>query len=242
MRYMGSKSRIAKHIIPIILDGRKDGQYYVEPFCGGCNMIDKVPGNRIANDGNPYLIAMWEALSWGWDPPKIIDREHYRDVRECYNQNSDEYPMHYKGWVGFVGSFNGRFFDGGYSGHSVMSADGGVTDYIGGAIRNILAQVPLLDGVQFTNHNYADMIVPPNSIIYCDPPYEGVSKYKYSIDREKFWAWCREKVAEGHNVFISEYNAPDDFVCVWEREVKITMSPGIGKQAIEKLFIHKSRV
>lgn len=239
---MGSKSRIAKHILPIILDGRKDGQYYVEPFCGGCNTIDKVPGNRIANDGNPYLIAMWEALSWGWDPPKTINREHYCEVRKCYNQNTDEYPMHYKGWVGFAGSFNGRFFDGGYSGHSVMGADGGVTDYIGGAIRNILAQVPLLDGVQFTNHSYADMSIPSNSIIYCDPPYMGVKKYAYSVDHEKFWAWCRERAAEGHDVFISEYNAPDDFVCVWEREVKVTLNPVISKQATEKLFIHKSQL
>ena len=110
MKYMGSKWRIAKHILPIILEGRKDGQYYVEPFCGGCNMIDKVPGNRIANDGNPYLIAMWEALSRGRDPPKIISREHYCEVRTSYKQNSDKYPMHYVGWVGFMGSFRGAFF------------------------------------------------------------------------------------------------------------------------------------
>lgn len=73
MKYMGSKSRIAKHILPIILDGRKDGQYYAEPFCGGCNVIDKVPGNRIANDSNPYLIAMWE-----------------RKLRVCVNPGSDK--------------------------------------------------------------------------------------------------------------------------------------------------------
>lgn len=238
---MGSKRRIAKQILTIILEGRKDGQYYVEPFCGGCNTIDKVQGNRIANDGNPYLIAMWEALSWGWDPQKIISREHYCEVRECYSQNMDVYPMHYTGWIGFVGSFNGIFF-GGYAGHSVITKSGKIRDYIGEASRNILAQVPLLDGVQFTNHSYADMIIPPNSIIYCDPPYAGVSKYKYSIDHENFWAWCREKVAEGHDVFVSEYNAPDDFVCVWEQKLRVCVNPGSDKQAIEKLFIHKSQL
>lgn len=241
MKYMGSKSRIAKHILPIILDGRKDGQYYVEPFCGGCNVIDKVPGNRIANDSNPYLIAMWEALSWGWDPPKIITREHYLNIRECYSQNSDKYPMHFVGWVGFMGSFNGKFF-GGYTGHSVMDARGGVRDYIGQSIRNILAQVPLIDGVQFTNRSYNNMGIPPNSIIYCDPPYGGVTKYEYPIGHNDFWGWCREKVAEGHKVFISEYNAPDDFVCVWERKLRVCVNPGSDKQAIEKLFIHKSQL
>ena len=156
---MGSKSRIAKHILPIILEGRRDGQYYVEPFCGGCNVIDKVPGNRIANDSNPYLIAMWEALSWGRDPPKIISRGHYYEVRECYSQKTDEYPMHYIAWVGFMGCFRSAFFHG-CAGHSVATRTGKVIDFIGGAVRNVLAQVPLLDRVQFTNHGYADMIIP----------------------------------------------------------------------------------
>lgn len=178
----------------------------------------------------------------GVGPPKTISREYYCDVRKCYNQNTDEYPMHCIGWVGFVGSYNGRFFDGGYSGHSVMRADGRAEDYIGRAVRNILAQVPLIDGAQFTNRSYADMIIPPNSIIYCDPPYEGVKKYAYSVDHEDFWGWRRKRVAEGHDVFISEYNAPDDFSCVWKREVKTTMCPGRVKQAIEKLFIHKSQL
>ena len=58
MKYMGSKRRIAKEILPIILKNRKQGQYYVEPFVGGCNIIDKVDGNRIGNDINKYLIAL----------------------------------------------------------------------------------------------------------------------------------------------------------------------------------------
>lgn len=70
MIYMGSKRQIAEQILAIILEGRKDGQYYVEPFCGGCNTIDKVPGNRIANDSNPYLIAMWGGVILGVGPAK----------------------------------------------------------------------------------------------------------------------------------------------------------------------------
>lgn len=241
MIYMGSKRQIAKHILPIILEGRRDGQYYVEPFCGGCNVIDKVPGNRIANDSNPYLIAMWEALSWGWDPPKTISREHYCEVRTSYKQNSDEYPMHYLGWVGFMGSFNCKFF-GGYSGHSVIKKTGKVTDYIGEASRNILAQVPLLNGVTFENKDYKELVIPEKSIIYCDPPYAGTTGYVCGVEHPKFWDRCREKVAEGHEVFVSEYNAPDDFICVWEQEVKTCVNPGNSKQSTEKLFIHKSQL
>ena len=99
-----------------------------------------------------------------------------------------------------------------------------------------------LQGVDIRHCSYSDLEIPDASIIYCDPPYAGVTKYEYPIDHNNFWAWCREKVDEGHNVFISEYNAPDEFVCVWEQKLRVCVKPGIGKQAIEKLFIHKSQL
>ena len=47
MKYMGSKSRIAKHIVPIIQEKIKENNIktYIEPFCGGCNIIDKIQGS-----------------------------------------------------------------------------------------------------------------------------------------------------------------------------------------------------
>jgi DNA adenine methylase len=39
---MGSKNRISKHLLPILTKHLKEDTYYVEPFVGGCNMIDKV--------------------------------------------------------------------------------------------------------------------------------------------------------------------------------------------------------
>ena len=45
MKYMGSKARFAKDLLQIILKDRTEEQYYVEPFVGGCNIIDKVKGN-----------------------------------------------------------------------------------------------------------------------------------------------------------------------------------------------------
>ena len=56
MKYMGGKNRIAKDILPIILKDRKENQFYVEPFAGGCNVIDKVEGRRLANDKSEYLM------------------------------------------------------------------------------------------------------------------------------------------------------------------------------------------
>lgn len=69
MQYLGGKTRIAKEILPIILADRKEGQYFVEPFCGGCNVTANVSGNRIANDYNEYLIAMFRGAGiWGEIP------------------------------------------------------------------------------------------------------------------------------------------------------------------------------
>ena len=56
MKYMGSKNRIAKYILPIMLESRTKGMTWVEPFVGGANMIDKVDGERIGADLNKYLI------------------------------------------------------------------------------------------------------------------------------------------------------------------------------------------
>lgn len=235
---MGSKSRIAKYILPIILKDRKDGQYYVEPFCGGCNTIDKVDGNRIAADKNPYLIRMWQCLIDGWNPPTTITRDYYNDVRRCYKCNSDEYPPHLIGWVGFMGSYNGKFFDGGYSGHSVYS-HGAYYDYIEHNIRNILRQVPYLKEVSFLNSDYKDIVLPPSSIIYCDPPYKVGTKYSYSINNDEFFEWCRRKSDEGHKVFISEYSAPDNFICVWEKRISVGVAPVNKNFATEKLFTLK---
>lgn len=59
MQYMGSKRRIANDILPIILENIQKDQYYVEPFVGGCNMIDKVKHSlKIGADNNQYLISM----------------------------------------------------------------------------------------------------------------------------------------------------------------------------------------
>lgn len=41
----------------------------------------------------------------------------------------------------------------------------------------------------------------------------------------------------GHNVFVSEYNAPDDFECIWVKEVNNSLTKDTGgKKGIEKLF------
>lgn len=240
MKYMGSKSAIAKHILPIITKNRKPNQYYVEPFVGGCNSIDKVLGNRIGGDINKYLIAFWQKIQKGWLPPTFITREHYSDVRESYNNADSNYPDYYKGYIGFNGSYGGRFFDGGYAGITKTKLDT-ERNYPLEAFRNVCEQIPKVQGIQFYACSYEDLPIPNNSIIYCDPPYAETKKYKtIPFDTSKFWDWCRAKTAQGHQVFISEYVAPNDFNCVWEREVSSSLRANAQikgrKISVERLF------
>ena len=232
---MGSKARLSNEILPIILKGRKEGQWYVEPFAGGMNLICDVDGNRIANDINKYLIQMWISLVEGWIPQKIT-REEYGNIK----RNKDKYPEHIVGWAGFNCSFSGTWF-GGFAG-TVNTKIGNVRDYQDEAIRNVAKQVDKVAGVIFHNKPYSMLELPPNSIIYCDPPYEGTTKYANDFDHKLFWCWVRNISKRGHNVFVSEYNAPDDFKCVWEKEVKSSLSAngkiGGSKISTERLFVY----
>jgi DNA adenine methylase len=232
---MGSKNRIAKDILPIILKDREDSQWYVEPFCGGLGTLDKVGGYRIGSDNNRYLIAMWKGLQENRERPKEISKELYSKARiEFRNNINNEFDDFMIGWIGFMGSFKGRFFDGGYSGKTERR------NYIDEQIRNTEKQIPLIDGIQFQYGEYDTIQIPPNSIIYCDIPYKNTKQYSTSkdFDHDKFWEWCREMSRNGHKVFISEYEAPEDFICLWSKTITNAMNTTKTYNPVERLFTY----
>jgi DNA adenine methylase len=236
MKYMGSKNRIAKYILPIILKDRKPGQWYVEPFVGGGNMIDKVDGNRIGADIHEHLI---KALILIRDEPTAIPDL----ITETNYQNAKD-KMAIDGLTGFIGfsmSFGGKWF-GGYR-RDVAGTTGCVENMkiqTRRSKQNAIKQSPKLQGVEFYNCGYQDLEIPPDSIIYCDPPYAGTTSYANSFNHPAFWEWCREKTKEGHTVFVSEYSAPDDFECVWQMEIVSSLTKNTGaKTGVEKLFRYK---
>lgn len=226
MKYLGSKNKIAKHLLPIILKDRKPEQYYVEPFMGGGNMIDKVEGLRIGNDINFYLIEMWKALQKGWIPPDVVTEEEYKYYKKC--QDLEDPAM--VAFVGLLCTFGAKWFAG-----FARDPKGG-QNYARGSKNTLLKQVPLMIGIELFSTTYDKLIIPPNSIIYCDPPYQSTTGYKDSIDHAAFWQWCRERALEGHQVYISEYSAPDDFTCIFEIEVTASVDKSKKLKATEKLF------
>ena len=225
MQYMGSKNRIAKDLLPIMLAERKPNQWWVEPFVGGANVIDKVKDNRIGNDIHKYLIALHKALQYGWVPPKKVSKEMYYAIKS----NPENYANELVGFVGFLCSFGGKW----WGGYAVNKKE---DNYAERGSRVLTRQAKLFEGIDFREGSYLEMKIPPNSLIYCDPPYEGTTKYKDNFDHKIFWEWCRYMIKEGHTVFVSEYNAPDDFVCIKTIEHRTVLNKNNSYKRIEKLF------
>jgi len=224
---MGSKRKIAKYILPIILKDRQPYQHYVEPFCGGCNILDKVSGKRIASDIDKYLIALCQEMQKeNFSIPFIGEKEYYE-----IKNNQSNYPNWLLGYVGFQLSFGAKWF-GGY-----RRDKAGIRDYANEAQQNLRAQQNLIKGVEFYCCNYWELEIPENSIIYCDPPYANSTKYKNGFDHTKFWDWCEKKAKEGYSIFVSEYSAPSNWVSIWKKEMVVGLDVKTTKIETENLFI-----
>lgn len=229
MKYMGSKSRHAKEILKIILADRKPGQWFIETMVGGGNVIENVDGNRLGADIQPYVIATLKAASQGWLPPSTMTEEEYYDLRDY----KDFYPEELVGYAGFALSYGGKWFGG------WCRDKDRVRNYADESYRNALKQFPKLKGATFVCSSYDELELPPGKhIIYCDPPYKGTTCYTGAswFKHDKFWQWVRDKTKEGHRVFVSEYVAPDDFTCIWAKDVRNDLTNKGNSRAVEKLF------
>ncbi len=236
---MGSKSKIVNSILPIIHQRIEDYyiKTYIEPFCGSCSVIDKVVcDKKIASDNQKYLIALLKNAEKVKGLPDEISRDHYSEVRDCFNRGLHTFEDWYIGAIGFLASYNGRFFDGGYSG-IVHTKIGTERNYYKEAKENLIEQIPRLQDIEFKNADYQYYTDFEDCLFYLDPPYKGKKQYGSSkgFDYNKFWNWCRN-MSDKNIVLISENEAPDDFECIWEQEVKRTIDNNKRVKAVERLF------
>ena len=137
MNYMGSKNRIAKHLLPIMIEAADNAGIttWVEPFVGGGNMIDKVPDRfkRIGYDFNEHVIyAMCDIRDRAEDLPESITEEYYKEVR-------GNKPEVFNSWLRFVASFGAKF-EGGYA--RGKNSVGGYRNYVSESKRSALKQSP----------------------------------------------------------------------------------------------------
>lgn len=234
MRYLGGKCRIAKPISELILQKKENIKTFVSLFCGGCAIETKLAPhfeNVICNDLHSYLIAMYQALQNGYDLPENISEEQYRYIREHKDEDKA-----LAGFVGFACSFGGMWF-GSYA------RDKRGDNYAKRGRNAIMRDFENLKTTKFTCTDYRSVDIPDGSIVYADPPYAGVTGYSTGrFDSAEFWEYMR-KISEKNTVFISELQAPDDFVCVWTKEILRILNNSVEcPKSIEKLFVHKSQL
>lgn len=231
VKYMGSKRRIAKHIIPIMVEAadRAGITKWVEPFVGGANLIDKVPARfeRVGYDLNEHVIYALKDIR---DMPNDLPECFSADERKSYRQGC---AQSLTSWACIVTSF-GADLNGGYA----REKGSDETTFCMRGKRSALKQSPLIQGVEFIHADYRDLSF-SDSLIYCDPPYKGTSGYKTGdFNHDEFYDWCREQ-AKNNIVFVSEYSAPDDFELVWQGEIKTNFASNrktATHNAVEKLF------
>lgn len=73
-------------------------------------------------------------------------------------------------------------------------------------------------------------------VIYEDIPYKDTTKYAIEqFPYEEFYDWCR-MMSQNNIVLISEYNMPDDFECIWSKDLICTLDKSTRTNKVEKLW------
>lgn len=177
------------------------------------------------NDKHEYLIEMLNGIKNGYELPENISVDEYKYIRE--HKDDDKVLA---GFVGFGCSF------GGYARNKTG------TNYAAQSKRSLLKDMATLMDAEFICKDYQDVELPEGCVVYADPPYNGTTGYgKEKFDSDAFWEYIR-KISKDHIVFISEQNAPDDFVAIWSKPFTRTLDVNKENQfkVTEKLFVHKS--
>jgi DNA adenine methylase len=241
---MGSKSKYAKYIVPILqkcIDDN-DVKLYIEPFVGGANIIDKIKcENRYGFDQSDTLIALLQTAADNFDNVMKDGSRELWDKGKAYVKDGimpEDMTLAEIGAIEFFASYSNGGFPRGYAKNTPTR------NYYKEAYRNLEKQAPNLKGINFLCQRYDDLAADDieGAVIYCDPPYQGTHFYGYAnqprIDYNHFWDWVRE-LSKNNFVFVSEQTAPHDFEPVWTQEVKRTTNKENNFKAVENLFVYK---
>ena len=101
-----------------------------------------------------------------------------------------------------------------------------------------LKRLQSLEGLKTYSGDYQAVKIPEGAIIYCDIPYtcsDRKARYGVHFDYDRFYKWANEQ----ENIFISEYQMPDDFICIAEEKKTVLCGNTNGKYANEKIFTNR---
>ena len=96
--------------------------------------------------------------------------------------------------------------------------------------------------LESSQKDYRDVEIDSDSVIYCDVPYKGTNGYgktkKSDFDSDSFYDWALRQTVP---VFISEYQMPDEFECIWESRIKSSICQYGPMDAVERLFVPRGQ-
>ena len=220
MRYAGGKHQISKHVVEVLNQHRRN-RLYIEPFIGALNIFSKMDGPKIGSDANSDLIELWLALRDGWQPPTHVTESQYLTLK-------DYPPSPLRTFVGFACSFSGKMFHG-------YARDGTDRNYASNAVNSLRTKLPGIEQAEIKACGYEEYTGATGALIYCDPPYANTKIFK-GFDSEKFWAWATE-MSKTNTVIVSEFTAPPDWKCIWEKQINRSLRKNGEVNMTEKLFI-----
>lgn len=232
MSYQGGKALCSQHIIDVLNRPEYDGMTYIEPFVGYAHILRRVKNKQhyIAYDGNPLVVSLLQNIQAG-TPIPTVSKSEYLNLKHQSSNHSLERAV-----ACFAYSYNGIP----WSGYYPTSRDG-KHNYLDQRLRyyrKLQSNEPFMKAsIECMDYKHIKLPKEP-CLIYCDPPYSNTKSYHGAptFETDEFWNVVREWKDQGHIVFVSEYNAPDDFVCVASKEKQITLNHSTRRTAIEKLF------
>jgi len=243
--YQGGKKNIGRHIAGIInqLSKSLDIDAYFEPMCGMCGVLRHVKvAQRYASDINKDLILLLEEVqNFGVQRlPTTCTKATWLRLKESKEHSS------IRGFLGICASWGGIWFQG-Y--RLEYTSD---RNYLEEGKKNLKDLKKDIKGVIFLDADSYDSQRPgvagyatvEKYIIYFDPPYQGnelgnTRSVFQTFDHEKFWEDCRT-LSKRNLVLISEKEAPDDFIPIWEKDSYVHNKNGYKtKQYCDRLFVHK---
>ena len=211
MRYFGGKQRVAKSLCKFLNSQLKEGQVFIDLFCGSCNVISGIRQDviRYANDKHPYIATMFSELQNGLLLPNEVTEEQYKYYKALNPITREQEAL--KCFVGFGLSFAGKWYKG-------YARGGDGRNYCANAKESTMRKLEKMMDVKFSCYDYKSHSEINDSVVYCDIPYKNATQYNAvkGFDHEEFYAWAKGQ--KKSRVLVSEYkhNVPEGAKVLWE--------------------------
>ena len=209
MNYLGGKAHVVKQFSPLLTQHAATGVTYWEPFLGGGSVAAQVAASFetcVLSDAMPDLVALWQALVNGWQPPNSLSEGEYMQLK-------GDAPSPLRTFAGFGVSYGGKWWGGYARPHPKQ------VNRVGASRNACLKKAASFAHARILCQDYGAINPQAGDLVYCDPPYAGTTSYSgmAAFDHERFWATATEWSRHGVHVYVSEFSAPDGWAVAWQR-------------------------